>query len=591
MKKSKSNFLLMNRIKPIFLVSFCLGVFWVNALEINKKLDQTEPVVMASDNQDDNDNQLDSTTETYAIELKVVDSISNRVKPNAVNGDTSSANKIVDVLDDTDGDGIPDIIDVDDDNDGISDIDENRNCTQLLNFVETFGTGSRTSTPYTGYNYVPTGSGHLGNGDYAVDNSMQTGNYYAPCEWVDIPDHTGDYQGRMAIYNADYDPGIFYDRGSIQVTPNKLNVLKIWVLNLDKTTIGSCNPNSRQTPNLSVLINSNNNVTTYINYNTGNIPRDERWHLYSYTFNPGSSSLIRIVLKNNSSGGYGNDVAIDDLSVTELCDSDGDGLPDSLELDSDNDGIFDLVESGQLAHGAVDANHDGIIDGSPSAFGSNGLYNAIEISNSYSTTQYTPLDTDNDTIPNFLDLDSDNDGCVDAIEGGDNVTNAMLVTAGGIVTVGVGSSALNKNLCAISGFTCVNSRGVPIQVNSGGIADFDGFQAQGIGSSANAAVNACIAPDCYDTAYTGGTTEDTKHGITLLKRAGVDNGNWPMIRKGAHTALESNSKGFVITRVATANLGLITSPQEGMMVYDTTVGCLKIYSGTKWSCFSTPACP
>ncbi|HQD45774.1 MAG TPA: thrombospondin, partial [Kaistella sp.] len=67
--------------------------------------------------------------------------------------------------------------------------------------------------------------------------------------------------------------------------------------------------------------------------------------------------------------------------------------------------------------------------------------------------------------------------------------------------------------------------------------------------------------------------------------------NWPMIRKSAHTALESNTKGFVITRMTTAQITAIVSPQEGMMVYDTVAKCLKLYDGTVWSCFSTPACP
>ena len=93
----------------------------------------------------------------------------------------------------------------------------------------------------------------------------------------------------------------------------------------------------------------------------------------------------------------------------------------------------------------------------------------------------------------------------------------------------------------------------------------------------------------------------TNHGITLLKRAGADNGNWPMNKLSAHTVLESNTKGFVITRMSTVDIqgqttpsvipAKITNPQEGMMVYDTTIGCLKIYDGTAWSCFSTPACP
>jgi hypothetical protein len=44
-------------------------------------------------------------------------------------------------------------------------------------------------------------------------------------------------------------------------------------------------------------------------------------------------------------------------------------------------------------------------------------------------------------------------------------------------------------------------------------------------------------------------------GITLLKRAGGDTaGNWPMARKSGHIALESNSKGFVITRLSTVEI-------------------------------------
>ncbi|WP_262152776.1 lectin-like domain-containing protein [Chryseobacterium foetidum] len=95
---------------------------------------------------------------------------------------------------------------------------------------------------------------------------------------------------------------------------------------------------------------------------------------------------------------------------------------------------------------------------------------------------------------------------------------------------------------------------------------------------------------CYNPAFTPGTGPETKIGITLLKRASSTD-NWPMGRKSGHVALESNTKGFVITRVSTAGLTAISSPQEGMMVYDITAKCLKIYSDGIWSCFSTPACP
>lgn len=103
---------------------------------------------------------------------------------------------------------------------------------------------------------------------------------------------------------------------------------------------------------------------------------------------------------------------------------------------------------------------------------------------------------------------------------------------------------------------------------------------------------------CYNLPNTTTTGIAARHGITLLNRAGSSEGNWPMIRTGAHTVLESNTKGFVITRVPTSGLSAITQPVDGMMVYDTTVKCLKIYTvdtsvpaNTGWSCFSTPACP
>ncbi|PIE50032.1 MAG: hypothetical protein CSA38_04985 [Flavobacteriales bacterium] len=51
-------------------------------------------------------------------------------------------------------------------------------------------------------------------------------------------------------------------------------------------------------------------------------------------------------------------------------------------------------------------------------------------------------DTDGDSIPDHLDLDSDNDGCLDAIEGGGNFTYNNVVNAGGTVTVGTGSTAV-----------------------------------------------------------------------------------------------------------------------------------------------------
>ncbi|MCM2555280.1 DUF11 domain-containing protein [Chryseobacterium sp. Ch-15] len=139
-------------------------------------------------------------------------------------------------------------------------------------------------------------------------------------------------------------------------------------------------------------------------------------------------------------------------------------------------------------------------------------------------------------------------------------------------------------------------------LNSGGFYKFDittGIRTKLSDSPSSSINDAAHCPSspikefyCYNPAVTTGNTQDTKVGITLLKRASSqDSDNWPMVRKGAFMALESNTQGFVPTRIAKANLGNITKPQEGMMVYDTTDKCLKIYTGTEWKCFSTPSCP
>ena len=100
---------------------------------------------------------------------------------------------------------------------------------------------------------------------------------------------------------------------------------------------------------------------------------------------------------------------------------------------------------------------------------------------------------------------------------------------------------------------------------------------------------------CYKPFATGGTVLDTNHGITALGRAGANNDNWPMVRKGAWTVLESKTKGFVVNRVPTT--AAIPNAVEGMMVYDEEADCLKIYTSTDngatfgWKCYNVQGCP
>ena len=160
-----------------------------------------------------------------------------------------------------------------------------------------------------------------------------------------------------------------------------------------------------------------------------------------------------------------------------------------------------------------------------------------------------------------------------------------------------GSNAIGTNISGTlnsPAIATVDANGVPVITNTGSTFNVDG-QAQGqtAGSSANASVNGCY---CYKPAQTSGTILDTNHGITALGRAGADNSNWPMVRKGAWTVLEAKTKGFVVNRLTDAQVSAIPSAdlREGMMVYNITQDCLQINidgTATGWRCFNTQTCP
>ena len=95
------------------------------------------------------------------------------------------------------------------------------------------------------------------------------------------------------------------------------------------------------------------------------------------------------------------------------------------------------------------------------------------------------LDSDGDNIANNLDLDSDNDGCPDFVEGGGIFTEADDgETAQGTVSGGTGST-VDTNLGNTVGTTAGVDLGVPTVANTG----------QTLGSSQNAAIENCTDTD------------------------------------------------------------------------------------------------
>ncbi|WP_411812029.1 DUF4347 domain-containing protein [Chryseobacterium scophthalmum] len=225
--------------------------------------------------------------------------------------------------------------------------------------------------------------------------------------------------------------------------------------------------------------------------------------------------------------------------------------------------------------------------------GSDAQFREFQV-NGETVNECTDIDTDNDGIPNRLDLDSDGDGCPDAVEAGTaaqagtgNTSAGTLVNVGGTQT-GVANAIVGDNTPAAYG---ANGFYTGIESNDTPTATYLGTYTYA--AAINAAISSCF---CYKPAVTAGTILDTKQGITSLQRGGTDNDNWPMVRKGAWTALESKTKGFVPNRLTAQQITDIPAANliEGMMVYNTSLNCLYINTDgtqTGWKCFNTQTCP
>lgn len=367
---------------------------------------------------------------------------------------------------DSDGDGLLDNVDIDDDNDGIADLVEEQTCknsststtTNYKYLNETFGEGTNRTIINTTYDAITTycyedgtvginttecpnlSSLDLNDGKYTVyykagdgDGTNDTPNgevaSWADAYWYTGEDHTsGDINGRMAMFNASYDPGTFYTATVIGALPNIPITYSFWVLNLDTTNAPGIA--TRLRPNILVEFRDvNNNVLASIT--TGDIPPSingdptNSWHQFTadLTFNV---SEFYVYFINNEVGGSGNDLAIDDIVISQsLCDSDSDGVADVFDLDSDNDGIPDVVETGLGIYSEGKATLTGVscwVD-----LNNNGMHDLAE--------GHITLDSDGDGTPNYLDLDSDNDTLFDVDESGaGNTANPNFQNGDGDIT-------------------------------------------------------------------------------------------------------------------------------------------------------------
>ncbi|SIS49355.1 gliding motility-associated C-terminal domain-containing protein [Zobellia uliginosa] len=251
-------------------------------------------------------------------------------------------------------------------------------------------------------------------GNYALVTNSVGLSYVAgepiPNFWLDIEDYTTDAPGEIgyfALFNADGTAGRFYEQTITGLKVGETYEFKTAIINLFNP--GYADNGTEQflgttpiAPNVSMLV-LDSGGTIVDQYNSGDIPNDGEWKEVSLIFTATDTSMT-FAIDNNTGGGVGNDFGIDGISLTQSCDFDGDGIPNPFDLDSDNDGILDIVEAG-----GTDTDNDGRVDGFTDA-NDDGLDD---------DTAANPLplpNTDTAGNPNFLDIDADDDGIPDNVE-------------------------------------------------------------------------------------------------------------------------------------------------------------------------------
>jgi len=295
--------------------------------------------------------------------------------------------------DDIDNDGVPDNIDIDNDNDGILNCTES-NGNQDINL----------SNPI---------SGSIPIGGYTYTGSINTIGTTATTPLVGTTD--GTFMSETPSRNNTAETSVTYDL----VFNNNLNLLLEYgtstalgngLITDDEEFIIRV-PNNRtitlSDPDDQLLVDTNFNGV----YETGVTlisAFEIRFKLNgaslalgtgTFSFSANTVNAITYIHKNTS------DTSVNQATfkLTATCvanDNDFDGIEDAIDLDSDNDGIPDFIENQGVfqALSGIDADLNGLDD----------MYDIAGI----------PLDTDGDTVPDFYDLDSDNDGITDLIESG-----------------------------------------------------------------------------------------------------------------------------------------------------------------------------
>ena len=293
---------------------------------------------------------------------------------------------MVNLYSDFDKDGINDDVDLDDDNDGIPDLEERCEAYQSQN----------ASGPWVGET-----SANLTVTTTDVTHTAAAATYEVANQ---IPFKETDKlkTGTVTSYTIKYT----FD------TPVKASEVAIQIANVDysyasKLVVSGGTATAANFKNFDIV------GTPKLNYDpvTGDISAAAAGSTKT-SFLVGNGELTLTQLEIQIATQNPNDKVTYTLYGAKVCDMDGDGLPNYYDLDADGDGIYDIVEAGNSSH---DTDNNGMTN---IAVGSNGLDNGLENNDTAAANiNYIIPNTDTTGGYDFVDIDADDDGIVDNIEG------------------------------------------------------------------------------------------------------------------------------------------------------------------------------
>ena len=305
-------------------------------------------------------------------------------------------------LNDRDGDGIDNSVDIDDDNDGILDVDEGCGATIQVNVdLDTY----EDETSFTLENPTPTtilSGGTYADGDELISESItvsESGIYV-----FTISDVFGD--------------GMFYTGGS------NSNGTASYALSVDGVEIfnSGANPNFGTQDVLNINVDAScpdtDNDGVIDSYDLDSDGDGIADIIEAGGIDSDGDGVVDGVFADGDNDGWSNTFDSNN-GGTALADndSDGDGLENRIDIDSDDDGIVDIIESQPsgvlIVPSGNDSDGDGIDDNFDTDIG-NLLTN--------------PENTDGTDNPDYIDTDSDNDGDSDLLEGWDTDNDGVANT-------------------------------------------------------------------------------------------------------------------------------------------------------------------